>query len=264
MRFSVGRVVEDPPRRGPPLLVRRHARRRHVRARALHQDARRLRPRLRRARLCGEPGRHGLLRARAAQRRARRRGHPPRRDDPGPAGFGPINPAWPQRAPKVGKEYGARWKKERFPYYAKDFDWTYFNAAPADQQLPRVPARRRDGRLPEPAPRPRRSSRPACPGLRIRAFVKDDKQRFREVPMRLDTLFADLDEGKLYLTWRGPRRDRDRRQEGHPVGPRRLREARRRAAARGALPRAARGVRGRPAGDQGSLAGRDARRSSRR
>ena len=33
--------------------------------------------------------------------------------------------------------------------------------------------------------------------------MKDDKQRFREVPMSLDTLFADLDEGKLYLTWRG-------------------------------------------------------------
>ena len=47
-----------------------------------------------------------------------------------------MNPAWPQRAPKVGKDYGARWRKERSPYYAEDFDWTYFNAAPADQRLP--------------------------------------------------------------------------------------------------------------------------------
>src|SRR5262249_31338008 len=41
------------------------------------------------------------------------------------------------------------------------------------------------------------------PGLRIRAFVKDTSQQFREVVMRLDTLFADLDRGRVYLTWRG-------------------------------------------------------------
>jgi len=125
-----------------------------------------------------------------------------RRDDPGPAGFGPINPAWPQRAPKVGKDYGARWKKERSPYYAKDFDWTYFNAAPADQQLP--------GYLRGDEPVVFQNLHPTAqvfetrlPGLRVRAFLQDDKQRFREVPMQLDTLFADLDLGKLYLTWRG-------------------------------------------------------------
>jgi uncharacterized protein YjbI with pentapeptide repeats len=125
-----------------------------------------------------------------------------RRDDPGPAGFGPINPAWPERAPKVGKDYGARWKKERFPYYATDFDWTYFNAAPPDQQLP--------GYLRGDEPVVFQNLHPTAPvfearlpGLRIRAFLQDDKQRFREVPMRLDTLFADLDEGKVYLTWRG-------------------------------------------------------------
>ncbi len=125
-----------------------------------------------------------------------------RRDDPGPAGFGPINPAWPQRAPKVGKEYGAHWKKERSPYYAKDFDWTYFNAAPADQQLP--------GYLRGDEPVVFQNLHPTAqvfetrlPGLRIRAFLQDDKARFREVAMHLDTLFADLDEGKLYLTWRG-------------------------------------------------------------
>ncbi len=125
-----------------------------------------------------------------------------RRDAPGPAGFGPLNPAWPPRAGKIGKEYGAKWKKERSPWYAEDFDWTYFNAAPADQQLEGY--LRGDERLVFQNLHPTEQVFEArLPGLRIRAFVKDAKGRFREVAMSLDTLFADLDEGKLYLTWRG-------------------------------------------------------------
>lgn len=125
-----------------------------------------------------------------------------RRDDFGPAGFGPINPAWPQRAPKIGKEYGKGYRKERAPYFAADFDWSFFNAAPADQQI--------EGYLRGDETLLFQNMHPTTqvfetrlPGLRIRAFIKDVKQRFREVPMSLDTLFADLDEGKLYLTWRG-------------------------------------------------------------
>ena len=125
-----------------------------------------------------------------------------RRDDPGPAGFGPINPAWSQRALKVGEKYDARWKRERFPYYAKDFDWTYFNAAPADQQL--AGYLRGDEKVSFQNLHPDKAVfETTLPGIRIRAFVNDFEHRFREVPMHLDTLFADLDAGKLYLTWRG-------------------------------------------------------------
>jgi uncharacterized protein YjbI with pentapeptide repeats len=125
-----------------------------------------------------------------------------RSDRPAPAGFGPINPAWPPRAGKLGKEYGERWRKERWPYFAEDFDWTYFNAAPADQQL--------DGYLRGDEDLTFQNLHPAhpvfetrLPGLRVRAFVNDVEGRFREVPMVLDTLFADLDEGTVMLTWRG-------------------------------------------------------------
>lgn len=125
-----------------------------------------------------------------------------RKDDPGPAGFGPINPAWPQRAGRVGKEYGRKWQKERSPYYAEDFDWRHFLAAPPDQQL--------EGYLRGDETALFQNLHPTAqvietrlPGLRIRVFLKDKRQRFREVAMSLDTLFADLDEGKLYLTWRG-------------------------------------------------------------
>lgn len=123
-------------------------------------------------------------------------------DDPGPATFGPINPSWPERRKKLGKQYGRGWKWGRWPYYAEDFDWSYFNAAPPDQQL--------DGYLRGDEALLFQNLHPAAPliearlpGLRIRAFVKDDRARFREVAMNLDTLFADLDAGKLYLTWRG-------------------------------------------------------------
>jgi uncharacterized protein YjbI with pentapeptide repeats len=124
-----------------------------------------------------------------------------RSDRPAPAGYGPISPNRPERRALVGKQYGASYQAKRAPFYAEDFDWAYFNAAAPDQQIPYL---RGDEDLvfqnlhPE---APVFSSR--LPGLRIRAFLSDRSGRFREAPMRLDTLFADLEEGHLELTWRG-------------------------------------------------------------
>ena len=125
-----------------------------------------------------------------------------RRDRPTPASFGPTNPAWLPRAKMVGKEYGDSWKKKRAPYYAVDFDWNYFNAAPADQQLPGY--LKGDEELRFKSLHPESSDfKSRLPALRVRVFFKNDQGTFHEVPTNLDTLFADLDEGKLYLTWRG-------------------------------------------------------------
>ncbi|AUX21313.1 hypothetical protein SOCEGT47_017940 [Sorangium cellulosum] len=124
-----------------------------------------------------------------------------RSDRPTPAGFGPLSPNRPERRAKVGKKYGASYRKERAPYYAEDFDWTYFNAAPPDQWLPYL---RGDEELlfqnlhPDAA-----VFRSRLPGLRVRVFVSDAEGGFQEVPMQLDTLFADLDNEALFLTWRG-------------------------------------------------------------
>jgi uncharacterized protein YjbI with pentapeptide repeats len=125
-----------------------------------------------------------------------------RSDRPEPASFAPLSSQWPQRSGKVGKEYGASWRKTRAPFYAEDFDWTYFQAAPPDQWL--------DGylrgdeevsltNLHEAAP----SLSVKLPALRIRAFVKDDRGEIRELKMVLDTLFLSPDEGRVELTWRG-------------------------------------------------------------
>lgn len=125
-----------------------------------------------------------------------------RGDRPVPAGFGPVSATWAPRAGKVGKEYGKAWRDKRAPFFAEDFDWTHFHAAPPDQQLPGY--LRGDEELlfqnlspTEPTLRTR------LPGTRVRAFVHDDEGRFREVPMSLDTLLADLDRNVLELTFRG-------------------------------------------------------------
>lgn len=125
-----------------------------------------------------------------------------RTDKPAPASFGPINPAWAPRAGKVGSNYGPDWKKTRSPYYADDFDWTYFQCAPADQQI--------DGYLRGDETVLFQNLHPTeqllearLPGVRIRAFVRRRDEKVHEVQMNLDTLFADLDAGKLWLTWRG-------------------------------------------------------------
>ena len=123
-------------------------------------------------------------------------------DRPTPAGFGPISPTWPARTTKMGTVYGKAWKDKRAPFYAEDFDWSFFSAAPKDQQLAgylrgdeEISFQNLHASVP--------TLRSRLPGIRIRAFVNDDQKRFREVPMSLDTLLADLDRNVLELSFRG-------------------------------------------------------------
>lgn len=119
-----------------------------------------------------------------------------------PAGLGPINPAWPQRASKMGTLYGRAYQEKRAPYYAEDFDWTFFHAAPPDQQLKGYLRGDEEVVLHNLHPTAHVVST-RLPGIRVRAFVKDRAGAFREVYMSLDTLLVDGDKQRLYLTWRG-------------------------------------------------------------
>ena len=123
-----------------------------------------------------------------------------------PAGFGPIAETWPERMSKAKKaRYNGEWLKERWPWFPKDFDWTFFNAAPKDQQL--------EGYLQGDEPLSFENLHPdhpeyqtRLPGERIRCFVevrKGNDLEFREVPLVLDTLFVDMEKEKLNLVWRG-------------------------------------------------------------
>lgn len=126
------------------------------------------------------------------------------RGDARPRTLGPVSPSWPARAELLGKEYGAGWLRTRSPWYAEDFDWAYFQAAPADQRIPTLRGDEAvvlEHLLPG-APR----VETALPALRVRAFVKDRTGLVREVTMAIDTLFLaldDPDDARLVLSWRG-------------------------------------------------------------
>lgn len=119
---------------------------------------------------------------------------------PNPAGLGPLDMMWEQRAVKAGT-YDEAWQRDYFPGYPLDIDWTYFNTAPEDQwndgfwngderfellnlhpEKPQI-----EGRL---------------PAFRTRCFI-DKKHgqgfKFSEVEMRAETvcLFPEAETGVL-------------------------------------------------------------------
>lgn len=125
-------------------------------------------------------------------------------DKPHPAGFGPLDRTWKQRREKLGT-YDKKWIKERWPALPKDFDWSYFNAAPQDQQLDGF--LRGDETVTLTNLHPQRPVVTcALPGLRVRVFVRlrhEGKLDVLEVSMNLDTLHVDADAGLIRLVWRG-------------------------------------------------------------
>jgi hypothetical protein len=126
-----------------------------------------------------------------------------------PAGFGPLGRTWQPRLALAGT-YDERWQSERAPEPPEDFDYAYFNGAPRDQQIEGY--LRGDESLwvenlhPD---HPRLTIR--LPGVRIRGFFEaaeglpDDAAvvaGLRELRLRLDTAWLDMDALRLALVWR--------------------------------------------------------------
>ncbi|MBM4359369.1 MAG: DUF2169 domain-containing protein [Deltaproteobacteria bacterium] len=122
-------------------------------------------------------------------------------DRPNPAGFGPLSSEWPFRKRKLGTNYGPAYAA-RSPFYADDFDWRFFQAAPRDQWIDGY-FRGDETIVLENLHRKHARLETRLPGLRIRAFVSDVAKDFREVPMVLDTVFLSPDDDEVLLTWRG-------------------------------------------------------------
>ncbi|WP_438028929.1 DUF2169 domain-containing protein [Sorangium sp. So ce233] len=124
-------------------------------------------------------------------------------DRPSPACFAPIAATWSDRLRKIGS-YGERWRKTRWPFFPDDFDWTFFNAAPAEQQIAYP---RGDEAFELWSVRPEGEVvRGRLPELRVRVFKQATEKAgggFSEVPMRLDTVWFDADALRLVLVWRG-------------------------------------------------------------
>lgn len=125
-----------------------------------------------------------------------------RGDTPPPAGFGPINRLWPLRARKMGKDYGQKWQRTRAPFVSEDFDWTYHQSAPQDQWQNGFFRGDEQVRLENLHPETSEVVL-KLPAMRVRAFVRRAGLAIAPVPMALDTLFIDVEEGKLSLVWRG-------------------------------------------------------------
>jgi len=123
------------------------------------------------------------------------------RDVPPPACFGPVAPEWKSRASRLGT-FHKRWLGERWPYFPEDFDYSFFNAAPPEQQVPYLIGSEsyalhgvRPGK---------QALTGTLPGLQPRVFA----HLFRggalsEIPLCLDTVWFDADDGKVVLVWRG-------------------------------------------------------------
>ncbi len=125
-------------------------------------------------------------------------------DRPPPAGVGPLDQTWEQRAARAGT-YDDNWLKNDFPGPAADLDWKFYNAAPSDQWL--------DGFFQGDetfllenmhAEKPLLQGR--LPAIRARSFINrliDDKPVFQEVPTNLDTVWLFPAEERGALIYRG-------------------------------------------------------------
>jgi uncharacterized protein YjbI with pentapeptide repeats len=127
--------------------------------------------------------------------------------NPEPAGFGPIGDMWAQRYSKLGT-YKGSWLKERWPWYPKDFDWGFFNAAPFDTQIEGY--LNGDEHISLENLHPSRTIyKSQLPGLKPRAFLRikakggSGQTVFKEVSLKLDTLWIDMEIEKAVLVWRG-------------------------------------------------------------
>ena len=124
------------------------------------------------------------------------------RDQQEPVGFGPLDRFWAAHRAKLGT-YDQSWQETRWPYFPEDFDWSFWNSAPSDQQLEELRGDERvvlEGLI-EGRPRVELD----LPALRPRCFAqrKEASAPIEELTMRLDTLHIDGDAGLVTLVWRG-------------------------------------------------------------
>lgn len=141
---------------------------------------------------------------------------------PAPAGMFAIPCTWEARLRHTGT-YDEIWKVSRWPYFPKDFEWSFFNCAPPDQR--RTEYWRGDEAIELTGLHPELAHlRTRLPSLRARFFVEWVRPSFQgdktalferpeleayglpkleDVPLRLDTIVIDSDLGQVMCQWRG-------------------------------------------------------------
>lgn len=123
-------------------------------------------------------------------------------DTPLPVNFGPIPEHWSMRDKKLGTR-DLRWQVFTAPKPPKDYDPTFMNAAPEDQQVARL---RGDEIIFIENCHPAQTFfNIALPNVRPRMFyvlVGDKERTLHELPLNIDTVRVDLEAGQLILLWR--------------------------------------------------------------
>ncbi|MEZ4299501.1 MAG: DUF2169 domain-containing protein [Polyangiaceae bacterium] len=124
-------------------------------------------------------------------------------DTPEPACFAAVPALWPARWSKLGT-FNAAWKKSRWPFLPDDADLTFFQSAPAAQQLDHLTGDEPYELIGIHAEHPSVTGK--LPGVKPRCFVQktqDGGGDFHEVLLRLDTVSIDADTLTAQLVWRG-------------------------------------------------------------
>jgi uncharacterized protein YjbI with pentapeptide repeats len=119
-----------------------------------------------------------------------------------PAGYGPIDVMWPQRA-KLAGTHGDTWLKEDFPGFARDIDWHYFNQAPANQWFAEPLAGTEEfafeGMHPE-----KKLVTGKLPGILPRLFViRKGADALEEIKLALTTVWFFPDKERMVLVHHG-------------------------------------------------------------
>ncbi len=119
-------------------------------------------------------------------------------DRPGPASFGFVGRHWHPRIALAGT-YDEKWQKARLPLLPEDFDYRFFNSAPADQRYSKF---FRGGEVVRAVNFSKRGREQfTIPTLTVFFCGFAKKQRF-EVEARLDTVIFEFDKEIIMLIWR--------------------------------------------------------------
>ncbi|WP_426755860.1 DUF2169 family type VI secretion system accessory protein [Myxococcus sp. Y35] len=115
-----------------------------------------------------------------------------------PMAFGALGRNWHPRSAFAGT-YDASWLSEDLPFFPKDFDDRYFQAAPEDQQ---VPYPRGGEAVTLINLSPRGTLRFRLPRLQVPVAFIPHQGPAKQVDAALDTVLVESDADRLLLTWR--------------------------------------------------------------
>lgn len=125
-------------------------------------------------------------------------GPPKVKDKVRPWSFGPIGRNWSPRFQRAGT-YNDAWVEDGFPHLPKDFDPAYYQAAPADQQIP-YPQGGEEIILSHLSKQGRLNFRlPDALPIEVEVTTVWTREKTWAV---VDTLILEPDDERLFLTWR--------------------------------------------------------------